>query len=141
MKTNIVVSGAIVDIATKRMLLAQRSGGTTYPFLWCTTGGFVEEGEFQLDALIREVGEELKVNLFDPNLVQNCIYTHDIRSTRSGKMITVRCYFVPSTAIVGTYTCGDKTIGMGWFDAADLARLPLAPADDANREALIAALG
>lgn len=130
-----VVSAAIVDVAAKRLLLSQRSGRTSYPFCWCTPGGKVDEHETHWGALSRELHEELGIDVstFD---IAHVVYRYELPSTRTGQMVEVVCYVVSSTAIVGEYACRDGTIGVGWFDVATLERLPLAAADDANRNAL-----
>lgn len=131
-----VVSAAIVDPTSKKILLAKRSKDTTYPGLWCTPGGTVEEDEFQLEALRRELREELLIEL-NMDKVKGTVYWHDIRSTRSGKMTTVVCYHVPIDAIEGTPKAGDKTEEVRWFSADELAGLAMTPADDANRSSLV----
>src|SRR6476661_7055577 len=55
-----VVGAAIVD--GDRVLVAQRSGGP-YDGLWEFPGGKVEPGESDLSALVREIGEELGVQI------------------------------------------------------------------------------
>lgn len=137
----VVVSAAVVDFDNHLIVLAQRSGKTSYPFCWCTPGGKVEPGESHARALRRELDEELGVHLDDLMLVNHVVYEHEIQSTRTGKMVEVVCYALPHTAISGTYKCLDGTIGVGWFDAATLAALPLAAADAANRAALLNLIG
>lgn len=131
-----VVSGAIVDPKSRKLLLTKRSKDTTYPGLWCTFGGTVEDDEFQLQALAREAREELLIAL-NIDGVKEVVYRHDIRSTRSGKMTTVVCYHIPIDAIEGIPAPGDKTEEVRWFSADELSGLAMTPADDANRAALV----
>lgn len=137
--TNYVVSAAIVDEQKKRILLTKRSADTTYPLHWCTPGGAVED-ETQLEALRRELREEIEATFGDFSKVQGVVYRHNIRSTRSGNIVTVICYRIPSIAIDGLPSCGDKTIEIGWFGADELPSLQMTPADRANVEALIRAI-
>jgi len=46
-----------------RILLIQRSEHVRVPLAWCFPGGEMEPGESQPDALIREVREELNVEI------------------------------------------------------------------------------
>jgi 8-oxo-dGTP diphosphatase len=55
-----VVVGALIQ--NKRLLLGHRSAGRiSYPSVWDLPGGHVESGEAPLDALVRELSEELGV--------------------------------------------------------------------------------
>ena len=140
MPTNYAISAAIIDEQKKRILLAKRSASTTYPLHWCTPGGMAEEGETQLEALQRELWEEIKATFKNFDDVGTCVYTHDIKSTRTGRIVTVVCYRVPSTSLDGPPECGDKTIELRWFGVDELADLQITPADRSNIEALIRAI-
>ncbi|MGV9713559.1 NUDIX domain-containing protein [Gordonia sp. NPDC003424] len=59
--SRLVVGGAIVDPARRRLLLAQRRYPTEVAGLWELPGGKVEDGETPADALRRELHEELGV--------------------------------------------------------------------------------
>jgi 8-oxo-dGTP pyrophosphatase MutT (NUDIX family) len=133
-----VVSAAIVDPKSKKLLLAKRSKDTTYPGLWCTPGGSVED-ETQLEALRREVREEILVRL-NIDAVGEVVYRHEVRSTRSGEMVAVVCYLVPIDAIEGTPMPGDKTEEVRWFSSDELSGIAMTPADEANYSALVSLL-
>jgi 8-oxo-dGTP diphosphatase len=60
-----VVVGALIQ--NKRLLLGHRSAGrVAYPSVWALPGGHVESGEAPLDALVRELSEELGVLISRP---------------------------------------------------------------------------
>ena len=73
-KLTLVVACALVD-ADKRVLIAQRPEGKALAGLWEFPGGKVEEGETDAQALAREVGERVGVEV----AVGACIgrRTHD----------------------------------------------------------------
>ena len=64
MKLTLVVACALVD-ADKRVLIAQRPQGKTLAGLWEFPGGKVEPGERPEAALVRELREELGIEV-DP---------------------------------------------------------------------------
>ena len=61
-KLTLVVACALVDV-DKRVLLAQRPEGKALAGLWEFPGGKVEPGERPETALIRELGEELGIDV------------------------------------------------------------------------------
>ena len=60
-----------------------------YPNTWSILGGGIEDGETPLDAILREVEEELNVDLYDIRE----IHTMDIHSEIQGKINTITGYF------------------------------------------------
>jgi 8-oxo-dGTP diphosphatase len=71
----LVVACALVD-ADDRVLLAQRPEGKTMAGLWEFPGGKVEEGERPEKALIRELGEELGIDVREPCLAPLTFASH-----------------------------------------------------------------
>jgi 8-oxo-dGTP pyrophosphatase MutT (NUDIX family) len=135
-----VVSAAIVDMESKRLFVQRRSGkAPSYPWQWCTPGGKVNGNEPLLTALHRELHEEHGVDL-DQYAVHREVYTHDVLSTRTGQIVTVWCYLVPSVAVTGIYQAGPSVAGFDWVNADELQRLTMTPADDANQGRLLALL-
>lgn len=135
----VVAAAAIVNIEKKLVLLTQRSEDTSYPLLWCTPGGKVEVDESNRDALRRELREEIRVELTGWKGVTR-FYMHNVKSTRTGAMMTVICFLVPHHLICGQPQCGDKVAGVGWFSASDIRRISLTPADRANRGLFVSTL-
>ena len=132
----IVVSAAIVNVQAKRLFVQRRDGNTSYPWHWCTPGGKAQDDELRCMALRRELCEEHKVLLME--LPNEIVYEHNIASTRTGDLITVRCYRIDSTHVYGSYAAGPSVAGFDWVTANELETLVLTPADDANRGKLIA---
>ena len=69
--TMIVVAAALVD-ADRRVLLQQRAPGRSMAGLWEFPGGKVEPGETPEAALIRELHEELGIDIGEDGLVPAC---------------------------------------------------------------------
>lgn len=134
-----VVSAAIVAPTANRILLTQRCG-SSYPFLWCTPGGHVEPNEEHIEALGRELIEE--IGWTSALFPFKEVYVHTMQSSRTGEPVKVHCYLVKHYGELDGFSCLDKTIGVGWFDTPGLFALRdarmLTPADEANVDALAA---
>ena len=75
MKLTLVVAVALVD-ADDRVLLAQRPEGKSLAGLWEFPGGKMEPGERPEDALIRELREELGIEVKAPCLAPLTFASH-----------------------------------------------------------------
>src|SRR6059058_6451028 len=71
----LVVACALVD-ADKRVLIAQRPEGKTLAGLWEFPGGKVEPGERPEVTLIRELHEELGIDVSEPCLAPLTFASH-----------------------------------------------------------------
>ena len=129
-----VVSAAILKFGRKgrRILLAKRAEGMRYPGLWCTPGGTVEPGETDEAALIREVREELGVDVWG---CRKLVYTHTGELEQGGPFL-LNCYTTNRVRLPPVQLNPAELSEWGWFGADELDGLPLAPADAANRDAL-----
>ena len=75
MKLLLVVAVALVD-ADDRVLIAQRPQGKAMAGLWEFPGGKIESGERPEDALIRELREELGIEVKAPCLAPLTFASH-----------------------------------------------------------------
>jgi 8-oxo-dGTP diphosphatase len=66
-----VVAAALAE-ADGRVLLQQRAPGRAMAGLWEFPGGKVDEGELPEAALVRELQEELGINIAEADLVPAC---------------------------------------------------------------------
>mgnify|MGYP000612868841 CR=1 FL=1 len=132
-ETNVqdVVTAAIVDSVTKRVLLAKRGPGTSYRDAWHTPGGKVDPGETHAEALVRELSEELGITLHRAPSV--LLYRREVASTRAGWRLRIHCYRVELDWLSGDVTPGDKTADVRWFGAQELSSVPLAPSNSSRR--------
>jgi 8-oxo-dGTP pyrophosphatase MutT (NUDIX family) len=137
-----VVSAAIVDVEAKRLFVQRRDGNTSYSWHWCMPGGKALPSESLDLALARELYEEHGVrSKWHPRLWLGAeIYQHEIKSTRTGETVVVRCFRIDATELVGPYIAGPSVAGFDWVTANELETLTLTPADDANRGKLMALL-
>jgi 8-oxo-dGTP diphosphatase len=74
-KVVLVIACALVDV-DKRVLIAQRPAGKALAGLWEFPGGKVEPGERPEEALIRELREELGIDVREPCLAPLTFASH-----------------------------------------------------------------
>jgi 8-oxo-dGTP diphosphatase len=67
----IIVVAAVIERADGKVLIGQRQNGDRHAFKWEFPGGKVERGETPLDALVRELREELAIDaVIGPEIVR-----------------------------------------------------------------------
>ena len=118
----VVLVVAVALISDGRVLLAQRPAGKAMAGLWEFPGGKVETGETPEDALVRELHEELGIEVQVPNL----------------KALTFASYtYEKFHLLMPLYECrrwnGTLTPtehqNVAWVSSADLAGYSMPPAD------------
>ncbi|ANW66266.1 DNA mismatch repair protein MutT [Mycobacterium sp. djl-10] len=127
MSPQIVVAGAL--ISERRLLVAQRARPPELAGLWELPGGKAAPGESDADALIRELREELGVDVEVGEQLGS-----DVPLTAT---MTLRAYRVRQ--IGGTVVALDHR-SLRWVSQAELDALAWVPADTAWLPDLIAAL-
>ena len=75
MRLTVVVAVALVDV-DGRVLIAQRPQGKALAGLWEFPGGKIEQGERPEEALIRELHEELGIQVMAPCLAPLTFASH-----------------------------------------------------------------
>lgn len=128
MATQIVVAGALISGST--LLVAQRERPAELAGLWELPGGKVAAGETEPDALIRELREELGVDVVVGDRLGADVPV--------GETLVLRAYHV--THAGGTPHPHDHR-ALRWVSAADLESLAWVPADRAWLPELTKRLG
>lgn len=120
MKKIIKVVGAIL-IKEGRILCAQRGGEKSLPFLWEFPGGKIEQGESPHQALIRELSEELLIEVeLEATIFDAVSYEYDFG-------------VVNLTTIIGKLKSGEPVLTkhqeIRWLSPEELFEVEWAPAD------------
>ena len=121
MKRLLVCAVALID-SDGRLLMAKRPEGKTLAGLWEFPGGKVEEGERPEAALIRELKEELGIDVTESCLAPLTFASHA---------------YADFHLLMPLYVCrrwrgiprGLEGQELKWVQAKDLRTLPMPPAD------------
>lgn len=118
-----VVAGVLRD-AQGRVLLARRPAGKADAGLWEFPGGKVEPGESAIDALRRELHEELGLRVLDGK----ALIRVPVASTDDGAAIRLHLDTWTIRAFDGVPIAHEHD-ALAWVDQADLDRYPMPAAD------------
>jgi len=124
-----LVVAAVVAREDGRLLLARRRAGSHLAGMWEFPGGQVEVGESAEAALVRELHEELGVEVEVGEPLTFAWHRDDERE--------ILLLFYRARLARGT-PCGREGQDVGWFEPAELSALPTPPADAALVRALAA---
>jgi 8-oxo-dGTP diphosphatase len=116
-----VVAAALAD-PSGRVLLQQRAPGRAMAGLWEFPGGKVEAGERPETALVRELREELGIDVTESALAPTAFASAD----NHGRHMLLLLYLCQ--AWDGTPEPLDAT-GLQWVVPAEMHDLPMPPAD------------
>ncbi len=117
----LVAAVALVD-ADGRVLLARRPEGKSMAGLWEFPGGKVADGETPEAALVRELREELALDIAESCLAPLTFASHDYDAFH---------------LLMALFVCrvwkgmprGEEGQALKWVRPLDMARLPMPPAD------------
>lgn len=113
------VSCAIIIDENGNVLVAQRSKIMTLPLKWEFPGGKVELGETAESSIIREIKEELNVNIEIVNALPDNIHTYGVKKIR---LIPFVCKIKSGSIYLkehATYRWlqPEQMLGIDWADA------------------------
>jgi len=103
-----------------KLLVTQRPPGTHLAGLWEFPGGKIEPGETPSQCLVRELEEELGIQICVSQLLHTTTYEYDDRIVQ---LYFLRCHLQHGNP---------QPIGCAqirWVNPSELPRLPMAPAD------------
>ena len=117
-----VVVGALVR--GDRVLLAHRSASKhAFPGTWDLPGGVVEDGESELEALRRELDEELGVTITAGSTSHLC----RVSARPAGEPVELDAWLVAGWSGTPANRAPEEHDAIGWFGLADLPPLAHAP--------------
>ena len=133
MKLLLVVAAALID-ADNRVLIAQRPEGKQLAGLWEFPGGKLDPGERPEDALVRELREELGVEICGPCLAPLTFASHSYDEFH----LLMPLYVCRRWEGIARPAEGQA---IKWTRARDLRKFPMPPADAPLIQPLIDLLG
>ncbi|WP_239762306.1 MULTISPECIES: (deoxy)nucleoside triphosphate pyrophosphohydrolase [unclassified Mammaliicoccus] len=119
MKKQIEVVGAII-FNDDKILCAQRNENMSLPLMWEFPGGKIEKGESEIEALKREISEEMLCDLEVGDKVTSTSYEYDFG------IVNLHTYKCKLKEKMPTLT---EHKNIQWLDVKDLETLEWAPAD------------
>lgn len=117
----ISVSAGILVNNTNQILLSQRTADKIFPGQWEFPGGKIESSETAHEALIRELKEELGIDIHNSYLFKRIEHYYDSFTAN------IEFFLVDSWSGV---LSGEEGQLVRWFSAEDLKDLPILAADN-----------
>ncbi|MCJ8324080.1 MAG: (deoxy)nucleoside triphosphate pyrophosphohydrolase [Rhizobiales bacterium] len=126
----LVVACALIDI-DGRVLLQQRPEGKQHAGLWEFPGGKVDAGETTNDAIIRELKEELNIDVTAACLAPLCFSTIDSEINTSNLGLEIIHLLMPLFICRRWHGMVQPMLGQNlkWVQAKKLKNYPMPPAD------------
>ncbi|MCG8406107.1 MAG: NUDIX domain-containing protein [Phycisphaerales bacterium] len=94
-----------------RLLMIQRSATVRAPLTWCFPGGTIEAGETQTQALVREMREEINVDVEPGEKLMT--------QTKHGGRLVLHCW--SATILSGEPTANPKEVAdLAWMTPAEV---------------------
>lgn len=106
------VAVAIITDASQRILITRRSLQVSHGGMWEFPGGKLENEELATAALVREIKEEVGID------VMGYTYLGEVRHTYDHKLISLLIYHVYDYQ--GEAVCRESQMDLRWVDIANL---------------------
>ena len=117
-KTNHAVKAVIYSDDKFLLQLRDQKQGIFYPGVWGLFGGSVDDGEKPIDALKRELFEEIGLEIKDAKLLFS--WNHD-------KYNSILHFFLVPLTVELEKLCLNEGQGMDLFSIEQIKRLPITP--------------
>jgi 8-oxo-dGTP diphosphatase len=111
-ETPVRYAAVAIIVRDGRMLVIRRSRHVIAPLVYCFPGGGIEEGETEEDALIREVFEEVGVNIVPRRRLWECVTAWKVH------LAWWLADMSPAAVPVGN---PDEVESIHWFTVAEMA--------------------
>ena len=137
------IVGAFIFSSDNKVLLGQSITGGVYPDQWVVPGGGIEDGETNLEAVIREVQEEVGIDISNAQIeeIEGVSAGQSEKTLRdSGERVLVDMTFydykvtLPSDSNDITLHFDDDFSKAEWFEASELSKIKIG---SATRKTLI----
>ena len=116
----IEVVGALVRDGGKTML-AQRPQGKAQAGFWEFPGGKLEPGETVEQALVRELREELALEIENPRVIGSVVHEYPEK--------TIHLTLVECNRAADSIPCPQEHQAVDWFDSESIKSISICPAD------------
>jgi 8-oxo-dGTP pyrophosphatase MutT (NUDIX family) len=117
MENIIIQKSAWICIKDKKILMARSHGRDVF----YNPGGWIEEGETNEQALVREVKEELLVDIVPETITQYGTFTAPAHGRPEGDLVQMNCY---TADYVGELQVDDVEIAeYAWLGSTDMDKL------------------
>jgi len=120
MKKHVHVIAAVIKNEQGEIFCAKRSSNMTLPNYWEFPGGKIELDESKVEALIREIKEELQCIIEVDEQIENTFYEYDT--------FTINLYTYWAKILNGQPTLSEHAT-FKWLPYDELQKLDWAPAD------------
>ncbi|WP_133127781.1 (deoxy)nucleoside triphosphate pyrophosphohydrolase [Legionella nagasakiensis] len=108
------VAVAVIVDAKQRILITKRPAHVSHGGFWEFPGGKLEEGESPASALIREIKEEVGLDVIDYHFLGDVRYVYDQRE------VNLLIYHV--SRFTGQAVCRESQMDLCWAETASLSQ-------------------
>lgn len=115
------VAVAVIFDECEHVLITQRSQNSQLGGFWEFPGGKLEEGENAQDALVREIREEVGLDVLGYQFLCDVDYDY------SGKTIHLHVFTV--NKFKGQAVCKESQLDLRWVPVSELSSYPFPPAN------------
>ncbi len=139
------IVGAFIFSKDNKILLGKSIKGGVYPDLWVVPGGGINHGEKKIDAVKRELKEEVGLLIKNEQITE--VGGHStgksektLRDTKERVMVNMTFYDyiidLPINSEDAKVVCDDDFVSAKWFYASEVKAMKLGPATMARLKSI-----